>query len=315
LSTDTNLRFLIASKMRHMIARHVDVCICTYKRPLLLKRLLEALERQQSGRAFTFSIVVADNDAGRSAQEVVTLFSARSSINTVYCCESRQNIALARNKAIEYAQGEFIAFIDDDEFPADNWLALLLKACDDFQSAGVLGPVRPHFEQPPPPWIVKGGFCERPEYPTGTVMNWGECRTGNTLFRRAILEGVGEPFNQDFGTGGEDKDFFLRMSQRGFVFVWCNEAAAYETVPPSRWTRSYMIRRALLRGRNVLKHPTGRLEIVAKSVVAVPAYSLLLPFALMLGQQSFMKYCIKFCDHLGRLLALVGLNRINERQM
>ena len=101
------------------------------------------------------------------------------------------------------------------------------------------------------------------------------------------------------------------MSQRGFVFVWCNEAITYETVPPSRWTRSYMIRRALLRGRNVLKHPTGRMKLVAKSVVAVPVYSLLLPFTLMLGQESFMKYCIKFCDHLGRLLALLGLNPIN----
>ena len=180
--------------MSNTIPKHVDVCICTYKRPLLLKRLLEAVEGQHTGGAFTFSIVVADNEAASSAQEVVALFSARSSVRIVYCCESRQNIALARNKAIEQAQGDFIAFIDDDEFPADNWLALLLKACDDFQSAGVLGPVRPYFEQPPPSWIVKGRFCERPEHPTGTVMNWGECRTGNVLFRRAILTGAGDPF-------------------------------------------------------------------------------------------------------------------------
>ena len=301
--------------MHKMNQRHVDVCICTYKRPRLLTRLLQELERQQTGGAFAFSIVVADNDAARSAQEVVAAFSARSSVQIVYCCESRQNIALARNKAIEHARGEFIAFIDDDEFPAADWLMRLLKACDDFHSAGVLGPVRPHFDEPPPSWIIQGRFCERPEHPTGTVMDWAACRTGNVLFRRAILQGVDNAFEAEFGTGGEDKDFFMRMSQRGFVFVWCNEAIAYETVPPSRWTRRYMIRRALLRGRNVLKHPSGKMEIVAKSVVAVPIYSLLLPFTLMLGQQSFMKYCIKFCDHLGRLLALLGLNRINERQM
>jgi succinoglycan biosynthesis protein ExoM len=146
-------------------------------------------------------------------------------------------------------------------------------------------------------------------------MNWSECRTGNLLFRRAILEGVEEPFNPEFGTGGEDKDFFMRMSERESVFVWCNEAAAYETVPPCRWTRSYMIRRALLRGRNVLKHPTGRMEIIVKSLLAVPVYSLLLPFTLMFGHESFMKYCIKFFDHMGRLLALLGLNRVSERQM
>jgi hypothetical protein len=41
---------------------HVCVCICTFRRPLLLKRLLEALEKQQTENAFTFSVVVADND-------------------------------------------------------------------------------------------------------------------------------------------------------------------------------------------------------------------------------------------------------------
>jgi hypothetical protein len=40
-----------------------------------------------------------------------------------------------------------------------------------------------------------------------------------------------------------------------------------------------------------------------------------LPVAWLLGQHVFMKYSIKFCDHLGRLLALFGLNPVNERQM
>ena len=40
-----------------------------------------------------------------------------------YCVEPRQNIALARNKALQNAEGDLIAFIDDDEFP-DGRLAL-----------------------------------------------------------------------------------------------------------------------------------------------------------------------------------------------
>ena len=294
---------------------HVCICICTYQRPLLLRRLLETLELQQPGDAFTFSIVVADNDARRSAEDVVSAFASRSAIKVVYCCEPRRNIALARNQAIEQADGEFIAFIDDDEFPADDWLRKLLQACEDYQSAGVLGPVRPHFDQPPPRWIVRGRFCERPEPPTGTVMHWTKSRTGNVLFRRAILEGMAEAFRPEFGTGGEDQDFFMRTTRSGHVFVWCNEAVAYETVPPSRWTRRYMLKRALLRGNIVLKHQAGRKVLVAKSLAALPAYSLILPVALLCGQHVFMKYGIKFCDHLGRLLALCGLNPVNERQM
>jgi glycosyltransferase involved in cell wall biosynthesis len=298
-----------------MTERHVSVCICTYQRPHLLRRLLEKLEIQQPGVGFAFSIIVSDNDPGRSAEELVSAFASRSSIRVTYCAEPRRNIALARNKAIEHADGDFIAFIDDDEFPADDWLKRLLLACDEYQAAGVLGPVRPHFDEPPPAWILRGRFCERPEPPTGTVMHWTKSRTGNVLFRRPILDGMAGPFRPEFGTGGEDQDFFRRATGLGCVFVWCNEAVAYETVPPSRWTRRYLLKRALLRGRIVLKHSAGRPALVAKSLAAVPIYSLILPVTLLFGQHVFMKFSIKFCDHAGRLLALFGLNPVNERQM
>jgi hypothetical protein len=51
-----------------------------------------------------------------------------------------------RNKALLHAEGNFIAFIDDDEFPEDDWLCNLFKACMRFGVDGVLGPVNPHFE-------------------------------------------------------------------------------------------------------------------------------------------------------------------------
>ena len=292
---------------------HISVCICTYQRPVLLKRLLDRLDQQRTDNQFTYSIIVSDNDSQLSCQSVIAEFIENSKIEVVYCFESRQNIALARNKALEHATGEFIAFIDDDEFPESDWLLMMLKTCEDYQVAGILGPVRPHFEEPPPRWIIKGRFCERPEYSTGRVMNWEECRTGNLLFRRTVLEGVSEAFNAEFATGGEDKDFFIRMMRQEHQFRWCNEGVTYETVPQDRWKRRYMLRRAMLRGRNVLKLPVGKMELIARSIMAVPAYSLILPFTLLLGQHVFMKYCIKFCDHTGRLLALFGLNPICER--
>lgn len=295
-------------------APHISVCICTLQRPALLQRLLGKLE-QQVIDGFAYSIVVCDNDEKQTAQPVVTEFAAKSRVPITYCAEPRRNIALARNKALEHARGNFIAFIDDDEFPDRNWLALMLKTCDAHQSAGVLGPVRPHFDHEPPRWIVRGKFCERPEYPTGTVIKWDEGRTGNLLFRKKIVDGVTPVFDPQFGTGGEDKDFFMRLTQQGCVFVWCNEADVFETVPPARWKRGYMLKRAMLRGKNILKHPSGKFGLLMKSAVAVPLYSLVLPPMLLLGQHWFMKYCIKLCDHLGRLLALAGINPVNDREM
>ena len=222
----------------------ISVCICTFKRPHLLKRLLDGLALQETGGCFSYSIVVADNDREQSARQAVSVFQAASSIETIYCVEPEQNIALARNRALQHADGDFIAFIDDDELPDQHWLALLLQVCGDSGVDGVLGPVRPHFDQPPPRWLIRGRFCERPEHPTGQVLDWRQTRTGNAMLRRKILEPITVPFDPALGSGGEDQDFFRRMIAEGHRFIWCNEAVVYEVVPPERWNRSYLFRRA-----------------------------------------------------------------------
>jgi hypothetical protein len=51
---------------------------------------------------------------------------------------------------------------------------------------------------------------------------------------------------------------------------------------------------------------------VAKSAVAAPLYTLALPFAAVLGQGRFMSCLVRLCDHLGRLLAAVGINPIGQ---
>src|SRR5690348_14377186 len=71
--------------------QHICVCICTYKRPRLLQRLLGALADQGTSGFFTYSIVVADNDHLRSAEAVVKDFAAASTIPVRYCVEPQQN--------------------------------------------------------------------------------------------------------------------------------------------------------------------------------------------------------------------------------
>jgi hypothetical protein len=51
---------------------------------------------------------------------------------------------------------------------------------------------------------------------------------------------------------------------------------------------------------------------IAKSVIAVPAYTAALPVALVCGHHWFMTLLVKICDHMGKLLALVGINLIKE---
>jgi succinoglycan biosynthesis protein ExoM len=297
-----------------MISHHISVCICTFKRPELLKQLLGRLENQRTDGLFTYSAVVADNDLARSAEPVVAACSLTSRLSVTYCAEPRQNIARARNKALEHANGDLIAFIDDDEFPAQDWLHHLFTTYRTLRVSGVLGPVKPYFECEPPQWVRDGKFFERPTYATGYHVSWTEARTGNVLFCRKILDGLDAPFRPEFDTAGEDLDFFRRLMDRGSMFVWCNEAVVYEVVPSSRCNRRYLLKRALLRGSNFSKHPTQRIMNAVKSLIAVPCYTVALPILAMFGQHLFLRYLVKIFDHSSRLLAYIGLRVVTERE-
>ena len=126
------------------------------------------------------------------------------------------------------------------------------------------------------------------------------------------LQGIVEPFRAEFGSGGEDRDFFMRQIERGRVFIWCDEAVAYESVPPVRCRRGFMLKRALLRGKMSLHHKSCGLRAILTSVIAVPLYTVALPFLLLLGQHQFMKYLVKVFDHAGRVMAFAGFDPVRE---
>jgi glycosyltransferase involved in cell wall biosynthesis len=266
--------------------------------------LLRALAKQATGTRFTFSVIVADNDVRQSARVVVEECASEAALSIQYCAEPKRNIAAVRNTALAMAQGEFVAWIDDDETPAGAWLDTLYRCCMDHAADAVLGPVVPYFEKTPPTWLRKGRFCERPRYATGYSLNWRETRTGNLLIRRKIVTGLVEPFSHRFPNGGEDQEFFKRMLEDGRVAVWCDEAIVYEMVPFTRCRRRYVLLRALRRGQAELHFTDAR--SIFRSLVAVIGYSMTLPLLLVAGQHRFMRNAMRICDHAGKVLAFFG---------
>lgn len=294
---------------------HICVCICTYKRPHLLAKLLTALDDQHTANLFSYSIVVVDNDVSESARTIVETFKQKSSIDIDCFVEPEQNISLARNKAVENARGDFIAFIDDDEWPESNWLLNLLKTMKEFSPDGVLGPVLPYYPDDIPKWIIKSKLCERPLHRTGTALHWGKTRTGNVLLNRNIFESESEsaPFDPNFGkTGSEDTEFFRKMVESGKVFVWCNEAPVYEIVPPDRWSRIFYIQKNLRIG-GVAGERIRKIETcykcaysLVKSAGWITVMGIFLPFSIVLGQHMQMRAITKIMYSYGVILGFMG---------
>ncbi len=301
---------------------HVCVCICTFRRPTLLFRLLARLRELQRGeKRFSLSCVVIDNDDQGSAAKVVSSFQNAGGLNFTYQCERERNFAVVRNRAVRAAGSDYIAFIDDDEIPEKDWLLRLMETCERYKSDGALGPVRPYFEQKTPRWLEKSGLCHRPVHPTGLVLDWRQTRSGNVLLKCDIFEPGGIWFDPAYRTGGEDVDFFKRAIAAGRKFVWCEEAPAYELVPAERMRLAYHLRRALLQGVISFNYElaqnrlSARARVGLKSFVALVIYALALPFLLLGGFGPFIRCLVKGCHHLGRFSACCGRPVIRERKL
>ena len=292
---------------------HISICVCTFKRPHLLERLLDKLKDQVTEGRFNYSAVVVDNDLEQSGREAVARAKAKSGIQIDYDVEPERSISLARNRSVSNARGELVAFIDDDEFPDDHWLIHHLKVLLASQADGVLGPVKPHFDGDSPAWLVKSGLLERSSLKTGQVIpDSSYTRTGNVLiWKRVFDEGL---FDPRYGrSGGGDAVFFKRMMEKGKTFVWCNEACVYESVPVERQRRMYYIKRAFTRGMAEAWETRFFSLGTLRSAVAIVLYTSALPFLLLLGQHLFMRYLVKNCDHLAKLLAYLRITLVAER--
>lgn len=225
----------------------VVICVATYKRPEMLKKLLVSLNQQEFPKMgkVELSIVIIDNDSEKSAQYVVREHAISGSANFIYDYEPRRGISYARNKAVKLAQKtklNLVAFVDDDEYVTHFWLDELLHTMKRYNSDIVIGSVKSEFIEIVPDWIVKGGFFERPSYETGTTLRWGGC--GNALFKLDCLTKIEGPFDEEFALiGGEDTLLFETLNRLGVKAVWSNEAVVIELVPTTRANFHWIIKR------------------------------------------------------------------------
>lgn len=241
----------------------VVVCVISYRRPQGLTRLLAALDKQTYAQLApsAMSVLIVDNDPEGSA--AAPSESARTSLRipVEYRREPRRGIPFARNAAVRHvgSSAECIAFVDDDEVPEPVWLEALVAAQLEYGADVVTGPVMAEYEDPPPAWVLKGGFFNRERHPTGSPVT--VARTGNVLIRTAVFQAMHPAFDERMAlTGGSDTHFFLRVWRAGFKMVWSDEAMIHEWIVGSRITPGYVLRRSYRIGntRGICEGDFGR---------------------------------------------------------
>ena len=259
----------------------VVVAIPTFRRPKSLGRLLDAIERQSTSA--NVSVLVADNDAVRHAGADLCAARApayRWPLTAMIVAE--RGIAQVRNSliacALERPVTPYIAMIDDDEWPSTGWIDAFLQVQQDLRADVLQGSIV--FPDVGKHALAHCDGLVSIRRPTGPVpMLQG---AGNLLIAPSCLERIDPPwFDPQFGlSGGEDREFFVRLAKAGMHFAWADQAIAYSEVPPERMTLAWVLARAYGIGnsdmRVALKHGDG-IGTVAREWAKIAAAILVSP--------------------------------------
>jgi len=218
------------------------LCICTYRRPDSLSKLLNTLpelklpEPLLKGR---FSVVVVDNHAeaeGLAACEA--LQQNNYPLPLIALAESGDGISAARNTAVTTAlslKPDWLAFLDDDEWPESQWLEQLLHIQSEHNADLVGGPTCPVFPDHAPAQLLDNQYYGADlQLPDGAA-----CQLqagGNFLIKASVFNAFTPPvFHPSFAqSGGEDLAFFTQAAAKGFSMHWAANAIVHEPVPASR---------------------------------------------------------------------------------
>ncbi len=217
----------------------ISIVIPTNNREEKLKKLLKSLDAQKTGVDFEM-IVVIDNLTDTLSSDFLKNLS--HPIRTINIPNSGPGIA--RNKGVEIATGEVIAFIDDDCLPVGNWVEEIYQFFEKHPEVKILhGSIVSQLASMPP-FIHSFQFTDEP-------------KTTNLIVKKDFFIESGG-FDPVLSYWSEEKEFFER-ARRGNAVIGYSENIKIEHPPAVRrfsLFRSFIsIKEWVLNDYVIQKHP------------------------------------------------------------
>ena len=231
----------------------ISAIICTYNRSQLLRKALISL-MEQTMPTEDYEIIVADNASSDDTEEVTYSLMEKAS-NLRYIHEPNLGLSHARNRGISEANGEIIAFMDDDAVADSEWLKMIVRAFEDVELSPVCvgGKVKPLWETPKPDWFPEAllGYLSLLDF--GDKSHWCDFPREHLVgcniafLKRSLLDMGG--FNPLLGrkglslAGNEEIELLRRMKQKGEGFYYEPRAIVHHLIVKERLTKKWLLRR------------------------------------------------------------------------
>ncbi len=261
------------------------VMICTYNGMTRLPQLLDQLISQSIPDYLSWEILIVDNNSTDQTASIVHQY--RSQYHHIvpihYAFEIQQGIAFARKRGIQSAKGELIGFLDDDNFPAQDWVMNAYHFAQSYPNAGAYGSqIEGKYEVSPPPnfeqiacflaIINRGEKAFRYDILERWLMPPG---AGLVARKKAWLAAVPSRLSctgvqaKSLANKGEDIEALSYIRQQGWE-IWHNPMMKiHHQIPYERLQKPYLIK--LTRSVGLSRYPTRMLQY---SVWQKPAFIL-----------------------------------------
>ncbi|NJK99700.1 MAG: glycosyltransferase [Spirulinaceae cyanobacterium RM2_2_10] len=251
----------------------LTIAICTYNGEARLPAVLRCLQACYDHRTaddrpvMSWGVLVVDNNSRDRTAQIIQSFQADPDypVPLHYCQEPRQGLAFARQRAIETATSEWVAFVDDDNLPQPDWVVAayqFTQACPQVGAFG--GRVLPAFESEPPTYFAQIAcfLSVNERLPATSFLYTRAARLlppgAGLVVRRAAWQACVPPELSlcgrvgDWQLASEDLEA-LTYIQNGGWEIWHNATMQLRhQLPQSRLTRSYLLN--VVRGTGLARH-------------------------------------------------------------
>ncbi|MDO8969976.1 MAG: glycosyltransferase family A protein, partial [Saprospiraceae bacterium] len=209
----------------------ISICICTFNRAHILALCLESLAQLRDPRPkHDLEVIVIDNNSSDGTSDLVQGLIPEYPFRLRYIFEGEQGLSAARNRAIEEAAGDYLAFLDDECTMESCWLLIAILDIEEFNPPFIGGPyVGAFLPGGRPKWfkVEYGNAYFLNQYYERGFQTKFRASGGNMLVRRDVFH----KFRFDPGLGmkgnvlrlGEEVDL-----QDRFLQVHQTEATFYE---------------------------------------------------------------------------------------
>ncbi len=207
-----------------------------------------SLFRQEGVDLSRLELIIVDNAPEGSGADMAARLKEQAPFPVTYVHAPEPGVANARNAAMAYVRGKWMASLDDDQEALPNWLAGLIAARDLLKAEVMFGPVEGRL---PDMGVTHAAhlaeFFSRRGAHEACILDghWG---MGNSMIATRLLgDAPFDPFSNELG--GEDDFLFARLRDEGVVMGWAPQGVVLEHVPPHRATLKYMLRRSFAFGQ------------------------------------------------------------------